>query len=383
MRRRLIIDLLGFTGRRGGTETYAREIVTRLPELLPATDLIALVGRVGASEVRTFFPGVVQELMTVGESRASWALAEALRVEGHAHILRADVMWNPANFGPILRGVRRVTTIHDVIYHEIGGSGLDRASRAATGWIMRRSALLSDAILTVSRATREAASRVFAIPPERFHVVPNGCTDPAPHGETAAQLRMWNIPEGRHMILSAGNRMSHKNFEGLLFALREIPAGLRPVTVLVGGDNPDPLEPLVKQLGLAEDIRLPGWVSATDLESLYSRADLYVCPSLAEGFGLPVLDALRRGCRVVANDIPVLREVGGESVDYADARSPGDFAEAITTALSSRNDPERRRRGREWAAAFSWAAAAEGTAAVLDEQLSISRLSRDSRQGRT
>ncbi|MGF5622415.1 glycosyltransferase, partial [Klebsiella pneumoniae] len=123
------------------------------------------------------------------------------------------------------------------------------------------------------------------------------------------------------------------------------------------------------RLGLERDVVLPGWVSDDQLEALFQIADLYVCPSLVEGFGLPVVDALRRSVPVLANDVPVLREVGGDAARYADATDATAFGAAIAAALSSPPDAATRAQARDWASGFTWDEAAEATAAELDRVL--------------
>lgn len=368
MGKRIIVDLLGFTGARGGTETYAREILPRLPGALPGVELIALTGRAGADRVRAFFPGRVEVLRAVGADRVSWAAGEVLLADARARRMHADLLWTPSNFGPIRRGVARVATIHDVIYDEVKGSLPGRAVRATTAWLMRRSALTADGVITISETAAAAISRQFGLPRRSLHVVPNGSS--APHPSDSRSLDVLGLDPARPLVLSSGNRMPHKNFEGLLRALAAIPREHRPQAVITGGRGGDPLTPVVSSLGLGDDVVLPGWVTPSQLEALYARATVYACPSTAEGFGLPIVDALRRGCRVVANDIPVLREIGGDAVVYADATEPGAFARALTEALSAPLTEAERTAGREWAERFTWEAAAEGTAAVLQAALS-------------
>lgn len=363
MTRTLVVDLLGFTSGRGGTETYAREITARLPALLPRTTMAALVNAPGADHVRSFFPGEVELVPGVGASPASWAAGEVFRAERTARRLGATALWAPANFGPVRRGIPRAVTIHDLIYHQVPGVGLERLTRRVTAELMARSALTADQVIAVSHATGAEVRRRLGIGADRVHVVPNGTTPPPeasarPIGST-----------GRPLVLSTGNRMPHKNHVGLLEAIAILPDAQRPDVVITGGGPNDPLAADVRRLGLLDRVRLPGWVSDAELEELYRRASVYVCPSLIEGFGLPVLDALGRGCVVVANDIPVLREVGGDTVLYCDARDPGALARAIQRALLPAGD-EVRRAGRRWAGRFTWDAAAEGTAAVLDRLLS-------------
>jgi glycosyltransferase involved in cell wall biosynthesis len=134
--------------------------------------------------------------------------------------------------------------------------------------------------------------------------------------------------------------------------------------VITGGAAEDPLTAEVERLKLAADVELPGWVSSSLLESLYAAADLYVCPSLNEGFGLPILDAMRRGCPVLANDIPVLREVGGDAALYTDATDAIVFGWSIMEMLA-RPRGVLEAAGKERSRRFTWDASAARTAAVF------------------
>lgn len=363
MPRTLVVDLLGFTGGRGGTETYAREVAGRLPALLPGTKLAALATTVGAAEVRSFFPGDVDVVPGVGASPASWAVGEVFRAQRAARALGATALWAPANFGPVRRGIPRAVTIHDLIYHQVPGTGIERVLRRATAELMARSALSADAVIAVSEATGEEVRRRLGLPAGRVHVVPNGTTAPPEAADRGTDVG------SRPLVLSTGNRMPHKNHAGLLEAVALMAPASRPDVVITGGGPDDPLAADVRRLGLEDRVHLPGWVSGEELERLYRRAAVYVCPSVLEGFGLPVLDALGRGCVVVANDIPVLREVGGDAVFYTDAEDAPALARTIDRALAAADDEERRSTGRAWAARFTWDAAAEGTATVLDRLL--------------
>lgn len=371
--RRVVVDLLSVTGQRGGTETYAREIVRRLPSALPGTEFIALANRAGADLVRSYFPGDVHVLRWVGADRVTWALAEVLAASGFARRRSADVMWCPANFGPVSKRVARVTTVHDATYHTSTGSLVENAVARTTAWLMGRTAHSSTEILTGAAVAEAAIVESIGIDPARITVVPHGTTDPSPPADVAAALSDLGLPSGRRIVLSTGNRLPHKNFEGLLAAIATIDSAERPVVVIPGGGPDDPLVETVRRHGLEHDVVLPGWVTGEQLEALYAIADLYVCPSLSEGFGLPVIDAMRRGCVVLTHDIPVLREVGGSASMYADATTPAPFGRAIADALASLPDDRRRNAGREWASRFTWEASAEGTARVLSKAATVRR----------
>jgi len=363
---RVLVDLLGFTGSRGGTETYARELMARLPAHMPRARFAALTGRAGRDLVSEFFPGRVHTLDWVGAGPASWAAGAVAGTDLVARRHNADLVWAPANFGPIFRGVPRVVTIHDAIYDEVPGGLAQRVQRTGTSWLMACSARTADRVLTVSHAAAGSIHTHLQVPADRMTVVHNGSGEPHPVADPWAALAPLGLPRGRHVVLSAGNRLPHKNFEGLLRALAALPDDRRPLTVIAGSRLPDPLAGEVARLGLSSDVVLPGWVDREQLEALYQVASLYACPSLAEGFGLPVVDALRRSVPVLANDIPVLREVGGDAARFADAADPPSYARAIAEALASPPDASARTAARAWAETFTWEKAAERTAEVLD-----------------
>jgi hypothetical protein len=160
--------------------------------------------------------------------------------------------------------------------------------------------------------------------------------------------------------------MPYKNFNRLLLAWKLIPKAERPKLVITGSHGDDPLAPLVRALELDDDVELLGWVADDRLTELYGGASVYVFPSLFEGFGLPVLEAMASGCAVVASDIPVLREVGGDAGVYVDPLDPAAIASGVCRAIG---DQEVRAKlasaGRARAASFTWVRTAAETAAVF------------------
>ncbi len=192
--RRILVDLLGFTGSRGGTETYVRELLPRIAAFLPDTRFAALTGRDGTDRVSAFFPGHVQTVSWVGSDPATWALGAVAATDLLARRGRADLVWAPANFGPVFRGVPRVVTVHDAIYDEVPGGLAQRAQRSATSLLMRRSAQTADRVVTVSHAAADSIGRFLGVPASRIAVVHNGSSEPAPVAAPAASCRLWPFP---------------------------------------------------------------------------------------------------------------------------------------------------------------------------------------------
>lgn len=352
---RVAVDLLYLTGRKGGTETYARGLFPALAAAAPGLTFVGITNTEVGDSAPDWFPGPVHRLPISGENRLAWGLGEAAAVGAVARRLRADLLHCPANFGPVVRRLPTVLTVHDLLplrHPELvppviryGVAGLARASaRAATR------------LLTDSRASADDITQLLRVPPERVHVVPLAASAPTPTVPAPAESST------RPVVLATGNRLPHKNFEGLLAAWHHMPPERRPLLVVPGSHSTDPLQAVVARLGLDQDVELRGWISSSELEALYASAAAYVCPSLFEGFGLPVLEAMQRGCPVVCSDIPVLREVGGEAVRYVDARRPDALAAAVLDVV---HDPAQRRRlveaGRRRAELFTWSTTARGT----------------------
>jgi glycosyltransferase involved in cell wall biosynthesis len=156
--------------------------------------------------------------------------------------------------------------------------------------------------------------------------------------------------------------MPHKNLERLIEAMGLIPAPIRPKLVITGSHGTDPLAPVVRAHHLEGWVSLRGWLSSEELEQLYSESTLLAFPSLFEGFGLPLIEAMARGCPVLCADIPVLREVGGAAVSYADPTDSAAWAGAIAKLVDSPDElTEMARRGRKRAAEFDWAHTAAAT----------------------
>ncbi|MBN9327270.1 MAG: glycosyltransferase family 4 protein [Cellulomonas sp.] len=367
-RSRVAVDLLYFTGRRGGTETYIRQVLTRVAALDPELELVGLTNTTGRDLLRDWFPGELRTVPVSGQNRPVWALAEVLAVDALARRAGADLLWCPANFGPVAGRVPRLVTLHDMFAFDFPNPEVSAVTRGITSGIIRGAARGARALLTDSEDAAASIVRHLHVAPGRITHTPLASSTPHPvDPDTAEQeLAGLGIGQDRPFVLATGNRLPHKNFVGLVQALARIDPSVRPRLAITGSHGADPLRPAVEELGLAGDVSLLGWVTATQLESLYSEAALYVCPSLSEGFGLPVLDAMARGVPVLANDIAVLREVGGPAAAYVDATDPELLGAAVSRLLADAGRrAAMRSAGFERAASFSWDRTAELTLAVL------------------
>jgi glycosyltransferase involved in cell wall biosynthesis len=170
-------------------------------------------------------------------------------------------------------------------------------------------------------------------------------------------------------VLSVGAIRPHKNQGVLIEALPSLPDDV--LLVLAGRPElgAETLTDRARALGVAERVVTTGYLQDAELEALWRLASCFAFPTRAEGFGLPLLEAMQRGIPVACSDIPVLREVGGEVAHRFDPDDPAAAAAAVRSAMA---DTDAAERGRERAAAFTWEACARGTYAAYERALARS-----------
>jgi alpha-1,3-rhamnosyl/mannosyltransferase len=211
--------------------------------------------------------------------------------------------------------------------------------------------------------------RYLRFPPARLQVVHlAGAPD---SGTAPASMRRPDL------LLAMGNRRPHKNFDGLVRALALVDAAIRPHLVITGSRGDDPLLPIVRELQLEPWVDLRVWVPADELARLASTATALAVPSFAEGFGLPILEAMGSGLPVVISDLPVFREVASDAAIYFDPADLASIARAITRLVT---EPDLRSQLRDAgirrAGEFNWSRVASETLDGFRSALSVARPSR-------
>jgi glycosyltransferase involved in cell wall biosynthesis len=361
---RVGLDLLYLIpGETGGRETYVRELVPALLERAPELELIAFVNRdSGTSLAAELGEGVrAVQVGVSARNRAQWALGELALVSLAARRERVDLLHSMANFAAVWGPFRRVVTIHDLQYQAVPEliSGPVRAGTSALMWLAAHRA---DRVIAVSGAAREEVIAGLKVKRERIDAVPNGVRPPPPDPPTAGLRERYRLRQ-QPIALAVATNLPHKNLPTLIDALALMAPERRPVLLLAGhGTDDGALQTLASSAGVAADVRLLGACSRAQLDSLYALADCLVLPTLHEGFGLPVIEAMVRSLPVACSDIAALREVAGDAALYFDPRTPAEIAARIDELLSDRALAQRQReRGVARGAEFSWSAAAAGT----------------------
>jgi glycosyltransferase involved in cell wall biosynthesis len=361
-------------GETGGTEVVARELVPALVAERPDLRFTAFVN-LEASEHRDGFWHDLVPSVTVpvhARRRTEWVRGEQQLLPRLAAREGVDVVHSLANTGPGWGRFKRVVTIHDLI-HRVHPEAHFGVRSLGMRILVSLAARRSDRVIADSESTREDLERLLGVAPTRIDVAPLGlgtttAVEPMPEHELRERHRLG----ARKVVLSVSAKRPHKNLMRLLEALAMIPTQRRPALVVPGYPTPheSELQARAVKLGVDGDTRLVGWVSDSELEGMYAVADCFAFPSLYEGFGMPVLEAMNRGVPVACSDRGSLAEVAGGAARLFDPESPRSIADAIEEILSRPDEAERlRAAGREQAARFTWAATARATAASYDKAL--------------
>jgi glycosyltransferase involved in cell wall biosynthesis len=360
-------------GETGGMEVYARHLIDSLVRLRPDVRLTAFVNRNAAAERGPWNELVESVTVPVdSRSRAAWALADQFLLPPMAARARIELLHSPANISPAWGPYRRVVTVHDLIHRTFPEAHAGFRSHVI-GVIMPPGVRRSHRLIAISRATRDDVVKLLGEPAEKIDVIPQGIDEPHPElAMPEAELRASLAAAGRPIALSVSAKRPHKNLLRLLDALALIPGERRPLLVIPGYPtwHEDDLREHARKLGIEDDVRLLGWVSQAELEGLYAAAGVFVFPSLYEGFGLPVLEAMQRGVPVACSDRSSLPEVAGGAALMFDPERPEEIAAAVERLLAGGDEVERlRAAGLERACRFTWDETARLTAETYDRAL--------------
>ena len=241
------------------------------------------------------------------------------------------------------------------------------------GVLTPASARRSHRIVVDAKATAADLQHHLRVPRSKIDVVPLGVGDQPPTGVTPEpRLRRQLALGNRPILLSVSAKRPHKNLLRLLEAHAGLESDTRPVLVLPGYPTPHEAElvSMARALGTFDHVRFPPWLEDEDLEGLYAVAEGFVFPSLHEGFGLPVLEAMRRGVPVACSDRSTLPEVAGDAALLFDPGDTGSIRSALERLLQDQGLRARLRvAGRARVSLFSWDATAAATAAVYRRAL--------------
>lgn len=229
-------------------------------------------------------------------------------------------------------------------------------------------------VIAISQSTARDLTDSLGIPPEKIDVALPGYNTtayrPLPPEQVDAFRQRLNLPERFWLFL--GTLEPRKNLVTLLEAYAALPRSERLPLILAGGKgwDYDPIFAAVERLSLSDSVRFPGFVPVEDLPLWYNSAEVFIYPSVFEGFGLPVLEALACGTPVIVSNASSLPEVAGESGLLIPPQDTVAWTQALQRAAVDADWREQAGlAGQAWASHFSWAAAARSTVASYRQAL--------------
>ena len=356
---RVGLNLMFLVDAAGGAGRYALELVPALLEAEPTLELTVFVNRDAPQSLsEAEWAGDVEwvRLPTRFSNRTHLA-GQAAALPVLAARRRVDLVHSLANGGPPLTPrVKRVVTMLDLIWlHQREAWGTPAAVRTMAV-LTRISARTAHRVITISQAARDDLVDSFGLDRSKIDVTPLG-------------VRLPETPQradgNRPTVLCVAQKRPYKNLGALIRAIAEL-SDEQPTLVLPGAptEYEAELRALAGRLGVVDRVRFPAWVSDAELESLYAEATCFVLPSLIEGFGLPVLEAMARGVPVACSDRPALPEVAGDAALLFDPTDQPAVTDAVRRLLSdSRLRDILSARGRKRAEQFSWRRTGEETVA--------------------
>jgi glycosyltransferase involved in cell wall biosynthesis len=341
----------------GGTEIYLRELLAALAELDQVNEYLIFTNLETQSDLVPkqanfhWKPQAVHARFRPG--RILW---EQVVLPFEAARYRLDVLFNPGFTAPVFAPCRQVTVFHD-LQHKCHPEYFRWFDLPFWRLLLWAAAHRSDRLIAVSEATRTDLLRFYRIPEERMVVIA--------HGVEPAFSRL-DRSYTESYLLCVSTLHPHKNLPRLIRAYGRKKRDFRLILAGLRGFHAEAIEKLIEEMGLRDSVEITGWVPRDQLLSLYERAQAFVYPSMFEGFGMPVLEALAAGIPVACSDIPPLREVAGDAALFFDSMDEDAIAASIERVMSDQNlQQQLAQAGRERALPFTWERCAKQTRQAL------------------
>jgi len=350
----------------GGTEIYLRGLLRSLAEIDGRNHYFVFTNRETCRDLTPAAPNFTEVRQPLRAASRPWRILwEQTGLPLWAARLRLDVMLNPGFTAPLLAGCPQVTVFHD-LQHLRHPEYFRWFDLPFWRFFLYWSAVVSRVVVANSQATAADLVKFYRLPADKIRIAPLG-VDPV-FFELAARR------QPRPFLLAVSTLHPHKNLDGLLRAFAEFRKErpeFRLVVCGLHGFFTGPLHTLRDSLGLRDAVDFPGWIPREDLHQLFAQAWAFIYPSLFEGFGIPVVEALAAGVPSACSNIEPMRSIAGEAAWQFDPRDPAAMLEALRRITT--DHPLRARLARlgpHQAAGFSW----QKTAAETLEAIQIASL---------
>lgn len=362
-------------GEVGGTETYARELILELARLRPHDEFIVFCGEEAAAVLPD--PRWPKNVRVHGinvrcRNKPRRVATEMLRLPRIARREGIELLHSLGVTSPLFGRFARVVSIHDLIFHHFPET-FPGPARKGLEFLVPRGARRADRVITISHASARDLVETYGISRTKIDVTPLAGLPVGKQATSVADLRLRLALGNGPYLLCVASTIAHKNIARLLEAFNA--ATDEAMLVIAGhpGLQQTELEDRIAELELGERVKFTGWIGPEDLEGLYSGALGFVYPTLIEGFGMPVLEAMQRGVPVACSDLSSLPEVAGDAALTFDPLDVEAIAHALRELLENTALREKLKTdGIVRAAQFSWSTTAQRTWASYESALGSS-----------
>jgi glycosyltransferase involved in cell wall biosynthesis len=294
------------------------------------------------------------------------SVAEQFELPGVLNELKPDIFHSPSFVAPLICPCKLVMTIHDM-NHLAFPEYYSKVHQYYYKYVVKPSAIKSEKILTDSEFSKDEIIKFFKLSADKIVVthlgIDHSFNDTDHQAKHQEVIQKYKLPE--HFILYVGNRKPHKNVERLIEAYSRVNTDGK---LAMSGDPDDNLNSLIIKLNLVDKVCFTGNIADSDLPVVYNLAELFVFPSLYEGFGLPPIEAMACGTPVITSNVSSLPEVVEDAAILVNPYDVSELANAITSVLSNEDTYQKLiEKGLAQAKKFTWEETANKTLAVYQE----------------
>jgi len=354
-------------GRVGGSEIYVRNLVRALPQVSPGDRFVIFANRESAGVFEEISPDVeVVNCAFNAASRPARILWEQFVLPFQVRKHAIDILLSAGMTAPFICPAPSFVMIYD-LQHVNLPQNFTRLQLLFLKTIIYMSARTARGVLTLSEKSKSDIVRHYSIARERVFVTHLASDAGSFHTQSAADIsavrKKYKLPA--RFILYIASSLPHKNYPRLLEAFKLVKAkdaGIKLVLIGARESGHGEISSRIDELGIKDDVVFSGWLPFEDIPLIYAASELFAFPSLHEGFGIPVLEAMASGVPVVCSAISPLTEVAGDAALLVDPLDPASMASGILSVLGDKTLRERLvRRGISRAREFSWEKTAKAT----------------------
>lgn len=352
----------------GGTQTYFLNLLRALVCMDPSNNYLVFLNKDGAKDFRLAFPNLQAKVCPIPgrprSLRVLWENAFLPSYTGRCHI---DLLHSLGYLAPFGLSIPSIITVMDMI-HYIYPDEIEKSKIITWKALFPASLRRADHVISISESVKREIACFFPWAESKTTPIPLGVDHALFRPLLPGEESFYVNDEARQFILAVGSLLPHKNLETLVRAfamMHKTQPTLQLAIVGMSTSHAPRLRQLSHDLSVEARVRFLGRIADQELIHLYRRARVFVFPSLYEGFGLPLLEAMACGCPVIASNRSSIPEVSKDAAILVDPEDISQLISALTQVLSSEKvSAELRRRGLERAATFTWESTAARTLAV-------------------